>query len=277
MNKFHTLNIKGQLLSLDKPLVMGILNTTPDSFYEKSRVSTDLLRRCELMLMEGATILDIGGQSTRPGAIRINASEELSRVIPVIRDIIREFPQSILSIDTFYSDVARAAVEHGAALINDISAGSIDPKMFETVAALHVPYILMHMQGTPETMQLNPRYEDVVGEVTYFFSEKIQELHALGVSDIVLDPGFGFGKTLEQNYALLRHFAEFRIFNRPLLAGVSRKGMIQKVIGANAENALNGTTAANMIALMHGAKILRVHDVKEAAEAIAVYAATNPA
>ncbi|MFM9985576.1 MAG: dihydropteroate synthase [Flavobacteriales bacterium] len=277
MNKFHTLRLNGRLLSLENPVVMAILNITPDSFYDKSRVENNLLKRCENMLSAGATLLDIGGQSTRPGAGRVDADEELKRVIPAIHQISKEFPDALISVDTFYSSVAKAAVENGACMINDISAGSIDPEMFGVVASLHVPYVLMHMQGTPETMQINPSYEQVISEITYFFSERIHQLHLLGVRDIILDPGFGFGKSLSDNYRILHHFAEFGILDKPVLAGLSRKGMIQKVIHADAENALNATTAANMIALMHGARILRVHDVKEAAETIAIFNAMQGA
>ena len=277
MNKFHTLRLNGQLLSLENPVVMAILNITPDSFYDKSRIENNLLKRCEDSLSAGATLLDIGGQSTRPGAVRVNADEELMRVIPAIGQIAKEFPDALISVDTFYSSVAKAAVESGACLINDISAGSIDPDMFGVVASLHVPYVLMHMQGTPETMQINPTYSNVVSEISYFFSERIHQLHLLGVSDIILDPGFGFGKSLADNYSILHHFAEFSIFDKPLLAGLSRKGMIQKVIHADAENALNATTAGNMIALMHGARILRVHDVKQSVETIAIFNAMHSA
>ncbi len=277
MNKFHTLRLKGQLLSLENPMVMGILNLTPDSFYGKSRVEMELLKRCENMLLSGATFLDVGGQSTRPGAMRISADEELKRVIPAISAIAKEFPEALISVDTFYGAVAKSAVEVGACMINDISAGSIDQTMFETAASLHVPYVLMHMQGTPENMQVNPQYTHLLSEIIFFFSEKINQLHVMGVHDIILDPGFGFGKSPGDNYTLLKHFNDFDIFDKPLLAGLSRKGMIQKVTDTNAENALPGTIAANVIALMHGAKILRVHDVKEASDAIAVYNAMKGA
>ena len=277
MNKFLTLNLRGRLQTLQNPLVMAIVNVTPDSFYAESRVATELLSRCQKMLEEGAVILDLGGQSTRPGASRISAKDELNRVLPAIQLIAREFPDAAISIDTFYAEVARAAVEHGACMINDISAGQLDVKMFDTVASLRVPYVLMHMQGVPETMQINPQYTDVMGEVTRFFSEKILKLRSLGVIDIILDPGFGFGKSLEHNYCLLHHFHEFGIFDLPLLAGLSRKGMIQKVVGRSADDALTGTIAANTIALMKGANILRVHDVKEASEAIAIFQAMESA
>lgn len=252
---------------------MGILNVTPDSFHADSRVKNEkeVLQRAEKMLQDGATFLDIGGQSTRPGAERISAEEELQRVLPPIASIAKTFPECILSVDTFYSLVAQEAVQAGAAIVNDVSAGSIDKEMFSTVAKLAVPYVLMHMQGEPQTMHKNIEYNNVVAEVTYFFSEKIKELRSLGVNDIILDVGFGFGKKLEHNYSLLQHLQDFSMFGLPILAGLSRKKMIQTVTGQNAMNALNGTTAANMIALLNGANILRVHDVKEAMEAIAVF------
>jgi dihydropteroate synthase len=269
----YSLNIKGHLICPDKPLVMGILNLTPDSFYTDSSVSSnkDMLLKAEKMLEHGATILDIGGQSTRPGAERLSAETELARVLPGIKALIKEFPQSIVSIDTFYGEVAQQAVNEGAAMVNDISAGSLDNSMFGTVAKLKVPYVLMHMQGEPQTMQKEIHYTDVVKEVTIFFSEKINELRSLGINDILLDVGFGFGKKLEHNYALLHHLHDFSIFEMPLLAGLSRKKMIQNITGTDAANALNGTTAANMIALMHGASVLRVHDVQEAVEAVNIF------
>ncbi len=272
----YSLNIKGHLISPDKPLVMGILNVTPDSFHADSRIASekDVLLKAEKMLQDGATILDIGGQSTRPGAERVSMEMELARVIDCVNAISREFPESIISIDTFYSQVALQAVHAGAAMVNDISAGSIDSSMLATVAQLKVPYVLMHMQGEPHTMQKEIHYTNVVNEVAFFFSEKINELRGLGVTDILLDVGFGFGKKMEHNYALLHHLHDFGIFQLPMLAGLSRKKMIQNITGTVAANALNGTTAANMIALMNGASVLRVHDVKEAVEAVNIYSKT---
>jgi len=271
-NKTYSLNIKGRLWQVEKPLIMGILNITPDSFYAGSRWSDEqeILHRAEKMLSEGADILDIGGQSTRPGAERISAEEEISRVIPAIKNVLKQFPEAIISVDTFYSEVAKQAVDNGAAIINDISAGSLDDKMFATVAKLNVPYILMHMQGEPQTMHLNPRYDNVVSEVVKFFSQKINELRLMGVNDLILDPGFGFGKTQEHNIQLMQHLDALTIFEIPLLVGISRKKMIQRMVETDAAGALNGTTALNTVALMKGAQLLRVHDVKEAVEAVKV-------
>lgn len=276
-NRFkpYSLNIKGQLWQVKKPLVMGILNVTPDSFYAGSRWSSEgeILSRAEKMLHEGADILDLGGQSTRPGSERISVQEELERVLPAIDAILRQFPEAVISIDTFYSEVAKQAIEHGAAIVNDISAGALDDKMFETVAQLQVPYILMHMQGEPQTMHLNPQYENVVSDVVKFFSEKIKALRLLGVNDILLDPGFGFGKNQDHNIELMQHLDALTIFELPILVGISRKKMVQRMIDSDAAGALNGTTALNTIALMKGAQIIRVHDVKEAVEAVQVYSA----
>lgn len=276
-NRFkpYSLNIKGQLWQVKKPLVMGILNVTPDSFYAGSRWSSEgeILSRAEKMLHEGADILDLGGQSTRPGSERISVQEELERVLPAIDAILRQFPKAVISIDTFYSEVAKQAIEHGAAIVNDISAGALDDKMFETVAQLQVPYILMHMQGEPQTMHLNPQYENVVSDVVKFFSEKIKALRLLGVNDILLDPGFGFGKNQDHNIELMQHLDALTIFELPILVGISRKKMVQRMIDSDAAGALNGTTALNTIALMKGAQIIRVHDVKEAVEAVQVYSA----
>ncbi|HEY8403052.1 MAG TPA: dihydropteroate synthase [Flavobacteriales bacterium] len=276
-NRFkpYSLNIKGQLWQVKKPLVMGILNVTPDSFYAGSRWSSEgeILSRAEKMLHEGADILDLGGQSTRPGSERISVQEELERVLPAIDAILRQFPKAVISIDTFYSEVAKRAIEHGAAIVNDISAGALDDKMFETVAQLQVPYILMHMQGEPQTMHLNPQYENVVSDVVKFFSEKIKALRLLGVNDILLDPGFGFGKNQDHNIELMQHLDALTIFELPILVGISRKKMVQRMIDSDAAGALNGTTALNTIALMKGAQIIRVHDVKEAVEAVQVYSA----
>lgn len=267
-----TLNCKGRLLVVDKPVVMGIINTTPDSFFAGSRrTSIDLvLQTAASMLEDGAAILDIGGQSTRPGSEIVSEEEELSRVVGVIEAIHRHFPQAVISIDTYYARVAKEAINAGASIVNDISAGTLDSAMFDTVAALQVPYVLMHIQGTPQTMQQAPVYENVTREVLDFFIYKIAELEKKGVKDIIIDPGFGFGKTHAHNFELLHHLQNFSILQKPLLAGLSRKGTIYRTLNTTADHALNGTTVLNTIALMNGAKILRVHDVKAAVEAVAL-------
>lgn len=269
-----TLNCQGRLLDLSSPVVMGILNVTPDSFFDGGRYSGKdaALKQAEKMLSEGAAILDIGGASSRPGAAEVSEKEELERVVPVIAVIKSHFSEAIISVDTWRANVAKAAIEAGASVVNDISGGQFDGKMFETVAALGTPYILMHMQGTPGTMQQSPHYEDVVTEVLDFFIQKIEKLRAQGVKDIVLDPGFGFGKTVEHNYQLLKNLHVFgNVTGLPVLAGISRKSMICKVLKVNPEHALNGTTALHVVALQQGAKILRVHDVREAAEVIILW------
>lgn len=269
-----TLNCRGQLLDLSRPVVMGILNVTPDSFFDGGRYTgvEAALKQAEKMLAEGATILDVGGASSRPGAAEVSEKEELERVIPVIEGIKSHFSEAIISIDTWRASVAKAAAEAGASMVNDISGGQFDARMFETVAVLDTPYILMHIQGTPDTMQQNPHYEDVVSEVLDFFIQKIEKLRALGVKDIVLDPGFGFGKTVEHNYQLLRNLHVFpNVTGLPVLAGISRKSMICKVLKVNPENALNGTTALHMVALQQGAKILRAHDVRAAVEVVKLW------
>lgn len=249
---------------------MGILNMTADSFYEKSRVQTvsDLLEQSRTMLLDGADILDLGAQSTRPGAKRISAEDELNQLIPGLQALRKEFPGALISVDTFYADVAKNAAENGADIINDVSAGTIDTSMFSTVAKLDVPYILMHMLGEPSTMHHAPVYSDVIVEVMDFFKVKIRELRDLGIKDIVLDPGFGFGKTSHHNLVLLKNLEQFSEFGLPLLAGLSRKKTIQNILEVDAEKALNGTTVMNTLALVNGASILRVHDVKEAVEAV---------
>lgn len=271
-----TLNCRGQLLSLEKPLVMGILNLTPDSFFDGGQHSEPekALRHAEKMLTEGASVLDLGAYSSRPGAVHISEEEEISRLMPVIAFITSNLPEAILSIDTFRSRVAQLAIEAGAHIINDISAGDDDPLMFHTVAQLKVPYIMMHKQGTPQNMHLNPTYTDVVLEVMQYFTHKVKEARQAGITDIILDPGFGFGKKLEHNYALLSRLNEFKLFNEPLLAGVSRKSMLQKITHTTSETALNATTSAHTIALLQGARFLRAHDVKEAIECINIVTAT---
>jgi dihydropteroate synthase len=249
---------------------MGILNLTPDSFYDGGKYRTNYISQVEKMLTEGAKIIDIGGQSTRPGAITINAEEEKKRIIPVIEEVRKKFSECIISVDTFYADVAKSAVNAGAAIVNDISGGDFDNKMFETIASLKIPYIAMHAKGTPNSMQENPVYSNITQEVCFSLAQKIKKLELLGVNDVIIDPGFGFGKTLEQNYILLKNLEHLKIIGRPILVGVSRKSMINKVLKTLPENALNGTSIVNTIALLNGAKILRVHDVKEAVEAIKI-------
>ena len=268
-----TLNCKGQLLTISEPIVMGILNVTPDSFYESSRLNNDdtLLKKAEQMIKDGASILDIGGQSTRPGSERVSAEEELKRVIPAIETIHKNFPEQVLSVDTFYSQVAKEAVAAGASIVNDISAGTIDDDLLLIVAELKVPYVLMHMQGHPQTMQQNPQYKNVTLEVFDFLSFKIKELHNLGIHDLIIDPGFGFGKTIEHNFQLLRELSFFSELKKPLLVGLSRKATVYKTLQITADKALNGTTVLHTMALLNGATILRVHDVKEAREAVQLY------
>ncbi len=265
-----TLNCAGRLLLVDKPLVMGILNVTPDSFYAgNSRTSIDgYVQQAGLMLEQGAAMLDIGGQSTRPGSQRIEAEEEMERVIPVVEAIHAAYPDAFISIDSYHHRVAAAAVRAGAGMVNDISAGEMDPLMMQTVASLNVPYIMMHMKGDPANMQELAVYTDLLREVMDYFTARVVMCRNAGIKDIVIDPGFGFAKNIEQNFHLLKHLEMFRIFGLPILAGLSRKSTIYKTLGTDAKNALNGTTVLNTIALMHGAKILRVHDVKEAAEAV---------
>lgn len=269
----QTLNCRGRLLSLEKPLVMGILNVTPDSFFDGGQFTSldAILLQTEKMLREGASIIDVGGMSSRPGAQLVDETEELKRVLPVVELIAKEFPETVISIDTVRSEVARLGVEAGARIVNDISAGRFDAKTYETVASLQIPYVLMHMQGEPQTMQSQPRYENVVREVLDFFIREISRLRQAGVTDIILDPGFGFGKTVEHNYQLLKNLHLFRITELPVLAGISRKSMICKVLGVTPDKALNGTTALHLVALQQGAKILRVHDVKEAVEVIRLW------
>lgn len=269
-NPIKTLNCRGKLLELDKPMVMGIVNVTPNSFYEDSRFEDEktILKRAEQILEEGGSVIDIGAQSTQPGAEETGIKEETQKLSKAIAWVRKEFPEAIISADTYHAEVAKAAVESGADIINDISGGTMDEKMFTTIDELNIPYILMHIQGTPTTMQKAPSYENVVHEVMFYFSEKILQLRELGVNDIILDPGFGFGKTVEHNYQLLNALDQFKIFNLPLLVGISRKSMINKVLEIKPEEALNGTTVLNTLALTKGASILRVHDVKEAVEAV---------
>ena len=272
-----SINCNGTLIDLSAPKVMGILNITPDSFFDggKHNNPTAIINQVEKMLGEGATFIDVGAYSSRPGAKHISEEEELNRIIPVIKILASEFSNILISVDTFRSNVAEQSIQQGACMINDISAGEMDANMFSTVAKLQVPYIMMHMQGTPQNMQQNPVYNNVVTDLLYYFSKKIAELQKLGVNDIITDVGFGFGKTIGHNYQLLKHLALFKNLEKPLLVGLSRKGMLYKPLGITAEAALNATTAANTIALLNGANILRVHDVKEAVETIKIVELLN--
>ncbi|WP_437179364.1 dihydropteroate synthase [Pontibacter liquoris] len=276
-SKKTTLNCRGKILQLDTPKVMGILNLTPDSFFAGSRLhSTDeAVRKAEAMLAAGADILDIGGYSSRPGAADVPAQEEQARIVPAIAAIVKAFPEAILSVDTFRAGVAEAAIDAGAAIINDISAGQLDEAMYETVARLQVPYILMHMRGTPQTMASMTAYEDLVTEVLDELQVQAARLRQLGVKDIIVDPGFGFAKTVSQNFELLQHLEAFRILGLPVLVGVSRKSMAYKFLGIDQADALPGTIALNTMALMKGAAILRVHDVKETKQTIELYKKTT--
>ncbi len=268
-----SLNIRGTLMDLKTPKIMGILNLTPDSFYDGGRNNTlaEAVKKAGELLSEGADILDLGAYSSRPAAEHISAEEEHSRLIPIVKAIVKEFPDAILSIDTFRSAIARSAVNEGAHIVNDISGGEMDKEMFQTVAAMQVPYILMHMKGTPQTMASMAEYEDVTTEICHYFSIKINQLKELGVKDIIVDPGFGFAKTPDQSYELLKNLDLLKITGHPVLAALSRKSMIYKTLGTDAESALNGTIAANTIALMKGANVLRVHDVRAAREAIMIF------
>ena len=273
-----TLNCKGRLLTIDSPIVMGIINVNGDSFYADSRhlEKNDALRTAEKMLAEGATILDIGGQSTRPGSPVVSIDEELKRVVPAIASIKDKFADAFISVDTYYGKVAKEAVEAGADVVNDISAGTMDETLWDTVASMNVPYILMHMKGIQTNMQQNPEYEDVTREVLDFLIRKKALLKEKGIEDIIIDPGYGFGKTIQHNFTLLKNQNIFKMLDCPILTGVSRKSTIYKTLGTDAEHALNGTTVLNTIGLLNGASILRVHDVKEAMEAIALVKACEP-
>jgi dihydropteroate synthase len=265
-----TLNCKGRLLIIDKPIVMGIINVTPDSFFEDSRQQAinDVVRKAEQMLHDGATIIDIGGQTTKPGSQEIGTQEEIKRVVPVIEALVQTFPGIYISIDTYQAAVAKAAVEAGACMVNDVSGGMMDATMLATVATLNVPYICMHMQGTPQTMQVKPTYDNVTKQVLDFFIERLAACKQAGIKDVIVDVGFGFGKTIAHNFQLLKKMTVFKMLSVPILAGLSRKSTVYKTLGISAKEALNGTTVLNTIALQNGADILRVHDVKEAKEAI---------
>ncbi|MCF6182384.1 dihydropteroate synthase [Lutibacter sp.] len=268
----YSINCKGNLVDLSSPKVMGILNITPNSFFDGGKYSSEkeIIKHVEKMLLEDATFIDIGAYSSKPGAKPISEKEELERILPIIKTLVKTFPKIIISIDTFRSEVAKQCVLNGAAIINDISAGSLDKNMFRTIAELQVPYIIMHMQGIPVNMQLNPTYDNVVQELLFYFSNKIAQLRKLGVNDIITDVGFGFGKSLSHNYQLLKHLELFKNLEVPSLVGISRKSMLYKPLEINPESALNATTSANTIALLNGANILRVHDVKEAKECIKI-------
>ena len=268
-----TINCKGQLIDLSRPKIMGILNVTPDSFYDGGSFTSDknILSQVEKILTEGATFIDVGGQSSKPNAAVVSVYEELNRVVSAIDLILKNFPETIISIDTFNSKVAQIAIENGAAIINDISAGSLDDKMFETIAKLQVPYIMMHLRGTPQTMSKMTNYDDLLKDILFYFSEKVAKARSFGINDLIIDPGFGFAKTLEQNFELLHKLDLFRMLELPILVGISRKSMIYKTLETTARNALNGTSILNTIALSKGANILRVHDVKEAVECVKLY------
>jgi dihydropteroate synthase len=268
-----SINCVGNLINFTKPLVMGVINLTPDSFYAQSRAedTTGILKRVEQMLMEGADFLDLGAMSSRPGAPLTTPKEELTRLLPPLRVVLKQFPSAIVSIDTIFSETAKAVISEGAAMINDISGGTLDHKMFETIADLKVPYVLMHTRGTPETMQQKAQYDDVAMDVLDDLIQKVGILRQMGVKDLMIDPGFGFGKTISQNFILLKKLSIFKILGVPLLAGLSRKTMIWKSLHISPDQALNGTTALNMVALLHGANILRVHDVRPAVETIQLY------
>ena len=272
-----TINCKGKLIDLSTPKVMGILNITPDSFYNGGmyKDQSNIVNQVQKMLDEGATFIDVGAYSSKPNANEVSLDEELSRILPIITLLVKQFPDIIISVDTFRAEVAKQCIAKGAALVNDISAGHLDENMLETVAKLNVPYIMMHMRGNPKTMQQQTNYDNILKEVLFYFSERITTARALGIKDIIIDPGFGFAKTLEQNFELLNVLEGFKITNLPLLAGLSRKSMIYKTLETSATEALNGTTALNMVALQKGAAILRVHDVKEAVECITLFNTLN--
>lgn len=276
-NKFlkrkSTINLDGRLIDLSKPVVMGILNVTPDSFYDGGKYETErkIIQRAEEIMEQGATIIDIGALSTRPGTEEISTKEEIDRLLPAVKAVKKAFPEAPVSIDTFRSWVALKVIEEcGPCIVNDVSGGNFDVHMFDIVGKLGVPYILMHMQGTPLQMEKKPVYEDIIRDISMFFTDRVKKLTTAGVKDVILDPGFGFGKTMEHNYELLNRLDSFKVFQLPLLVGVSRKSMIHKLLGIKPEDALNGTTVVNTLALMGGTDLLRVHDVREAVEAVQI-------
>lgn len=272
-----SINCKGQLIEFNQPKVMGIINLTPDSFYEKSRHRKikDILKKTDKMLTDGADFIDIGGYSSRPGADDVAEEEEITRVVPIVEKLTRHFPSALVSVDTFRSEVARHSLDSGAAIINDISAGHLDDQMMTVVKKYQVPYIMMHMKGTPQTMKTLNQYDDLITDIKYYFSERIAKANQLGINDLIIDPGLGFAKNIDQNFKLLKHLSDFEDFNYPMLIGLSRKSMIYKTLGFTADQALNGTSALNMLALDRGASILRVHDVKEAIECCRLFNKMN--
>jgi dihydropteroate synthase len=273
-----TINCKGKLIDLSTPKVMGILNVTPNSFFDggKYKNENEILSRVEKMLIDGATFIDLGAYSSKPSAEFVSEEEEILRLVPVVDLILKNFSETIISIDTFRSKVAKVSIESGAAIINDIAAGNLDEKMFEIIAKYNVPYIMMHMRGNPQTMQTLTNYDDIVKEMVFYFSERIAKARSFGINDLIIDPGFGFAKTLGQNYEVFQKMELFSLLELPMLIGISRKSMIYKTLNSNAEQALNGTTVLNTLALTKGAKILRVHDVKEAMECVALFNKINP-
>ncbi|MDD2819674.1 MAG: dihydropteroate synthase [Flavobacterium sp.] len=272
-----TINCKGLLVDLSTPKVMGILNVTPNSFFDggKYKNEIEILSQVEKMLLDGATFIDIGAYSSKPNAEFVSEQEEISRINPIVDLVLKHFPETIISIDTFRSEVAKTSIESGAAIINDIAAGNLDEKMFEIIAKYNVPYIMMHMRGNPQTMQTLTDYHDIVKEMLFYFSEKVAKARSFGINDLIIDPGFGFAKTITQNYEVLKKMELFNMLELPLLVGISRKSMIYKTLETTIENALNGTTVLNTLALTKGAKILRVHDVKEAMECVTIFNKIN--
>lgn len=273
-----TINCRGTLIDLSSPKVMGILNVTPNSFYDGGKFADDksMLLQVEKMLTEGATFIDIGAYSSKPSADFVSEEEEIERLVPIIKSVLKYFPETLISVDTFRANVARLAIENGACIINDIAAGSLDKNMMKTVAELQVPYIMMHMKGNPQTMQSLAQYDNITKEVLFYFSEKVGQARSLGINDLIIDPGFGFAKTLEQNFEVMNNLELFQMLNLPILVGISRKSMIYKTLDTSSEFALNGTTVLNTIALQKGSNILRVHDVKEAIECVKLHQSLNP-
>lgn len=273
LKRKNTINLNGRLLDLSKPVVMGILNVTPDSFFDGGKYKTEkkVLKRAEEILEQGGSVIDIGAVSTQPGSEGISTKDEIDRLLPSVKAVRKAFPSSFISIDTYRSWVALKVIEEcGPCMVNDISGGNFDPHMFDTIGKLGIPYVLMHMQGTPLKMQQNPEYEDIIREISMFFTEQVKKLTKAGVKDVIIDPGFGFGKNMEHNYELLNRLDSFKVFQLPLLIGVSRKSMIYKLLGIKPDDALNGTSVVNTLALMGGADMLRVHDVREAVEAVRI-------
>ncbi|OFX62480.1 MAG: dihydropteroate synthase [Bacteroidetes bacterium GWB2_41_8] len=273
LKRKSSINLNGRLIDFSKPVVMGILNVTPDSFFDGGKYKTEkkVVKRAEEILEQGGTIIDIGAVSTQPGSDGVSTKDEIDRIIPAVKAVRKAFPEAVISIDTYRSWVAMKVIEDcGPCIVNDVSGGNFDVHMFETIGKLGVPYILMHMQGTPVKMQDNPEYEDIIRDISMFFTDRVKKLNKAGVKDVIIDPGFGFGKTLEHNYELLNRLDSFKVFQLPVMVGVSRKSMIHKLLGQKPEDALNGTSVVNTLALMGGADLLRVHDVREAVEAVRI-------